>query len=378
MLASQGKPVDGRSPSASAFRSHCSSCSRSGFWCRCPRARWRPCSASAEPRSAVRSRVARARWPRAARASGPSAFEYGQPCEPQPATRDESGKHERAQRRQEPEPAAAARSIRAPAAARPRCSPRAACCARPTSTPSSRLIGPAPYERALLIEYLHKIQDAEGCLPAGHLQALAELMRLPMAEVYEVATFYAHFDVVGDGEPRPAAVTIRVCDSLSCMLAGAEALIARAAGETRRPTCAWCARRASAAANSRRPPRSATTTSTTPRRPSCAKPPPRATRTPHVPAYQDLAAYRAAGGYKVLDGLPLRRAQGRRRDRRAVRRRPARPRRRRLPDGAQVGPRARREGPAPDGRQRRRGRARHVQGPLLSRDASRTSSSKAC
>ena len=87
------------------------------------------------------------------------------------------------------------------------------------------LIGPGPYERALLIEYLHKIQDAEGCLPAGHLQGLAELMRLPMAEVYEVATFYAHFDVVGDGEERPAAVTIRVCDSLSCMLAGAEALI---------------------------------------------------------------------------------------------------------------------------------------------------------
>ncbi len=87
------------------------------------------------------------------------------------------------------------------------------------------LIGPGPYERALLIEYLHKIQDAEGGLPASHLHGLSELMRLSMAEVYEVATFYAHFDVVGDGEPRPAAVTIRVCDSLSCMLAGAEALV---------------------------------------------------------------------------------------------------------------------------------------------------------
>ena len=51
------------------------------------------------------------------------------------------------------------------------------------------LIGPPPYERALLIEYLHKIQDAEGCLPASHLHGLAEVMRLPMAEVYEVATF---------------------------------------------------------------------------------------------------------------------------------------------------------------------------------------------
>ncbi len=87
------------------------------------------------------------------------------------------------------------------------------------------LIGEPPYQRPLLIEYLHKIQDAEGCLPASHLHGLAELMRLPMAEVYEVATFYAHFDVVADGEPRPPAVTVRVCDSLSCMLAGAERLI---------------------------------------------------------------------------------------------------------------------------------------------------------
>ncbi len=87
------------------------------------------------------------------------------------------------------------------------------------------LIGPPPYARDLMIEYLHKIQDAEGCLPAGHLQALAELMRVSMAEVYEVATFYAHFDLVADGDERPPPVTIRVCDSLSCMLAGAERLI---------------------------------------------------------------------------------------------------------------------------------------------------------
>lgn len=89
------------------------------------------------------------------------------------------------------------------------------------------LIGDGPYERALLIEYLHKIQDAEGCLPAGVLQGLAELMRLPMAEVYEVATFYAHFDLVADDEERPAKTTIRVCDSLSCMMAGAEQLISK-------------------------------------------------------------------------------------------------------------------------------------------------------
>lgn len=87
------------------------------------------------------------------------------------------------------------------------------------------LIGPGPYERALLIEYLHKIQDAERCLPAGHLHGLAELMKLPMAEVYEVASFYAHFDIIADGAPRPPEITIRVCDSLSCMLAGAEDLL---------------------------------------------------------------------------------------------------------------------------------------------------------
>src|SRR5262245_6638187 len=83
-----------------------------------------------------------------------------------------------------------------------------------------------PRDRALLIEYLHRIQDKEGCLPEGQLHALAEELGIPMAEVYEVATFYAHFDVVAEGEPRPPKVTIRVCDSLSCMLAGAEKLLA--------------------------------------------------------------------------------------------------------------------------------------------------------
>jgi len=86
------------------------------------------------------------------------------------------------------------------------------------------LLGDRPRERALLIEYLHLVQDQEGCLPEGYLHALAEELRIPMAEVYEVATFYAHFDVVGEDEQRPPKVTIRVCDSLSCMLAGAEKL----------------------------------------------------------------------------------------------------------------------------------------------------------
>jgi len=86
------------------------------------------------------------------------------------------------------------------------------------------LLADRPRQRDLLIEYLHLIQDAHGALSAAHLAALAEEMRLPMAEVYEVATFYAHFDVLADGDSQ-APVTIRVCDSLSCELEGAQALL---------------------------------------------------------------------------------------------------------------------------------------------------------
>ncbi len=92
------------------------------------------------------------------------------------------------------------------------------------------LLGDSPRRRDLLIEFMHLIQDEYGCLSAAHLRALAEEMRLSMAEVYEVATFYAHFDVVKEGETRPPALTIRVCDSLSCELAGAQQL--KAALET--------------------------------------------------------------------------------------------------------------------------------------------------
>ena len=88
------------------------------------------------------------------------------------------------------------------------------------------LLGDRPRRRDLLIEHLHLIQDAKGHLPAAHLRALAEEMRLSMAEVWEVATFYAHFDPVREGEAPPPDLTIRVCDSLSCELAGSEALIA--------------------------------------------------------------------------------------------------------------------------------------------------------
>ncbi|MGR3761910.1 NAD(P)H-dependent oxidoreductase subunit E [Roseobacteraceae bacterium NS-SX3] len=86
------------------------------------------------------------------------------------------------------------------------------------------LLGDRPRNRDLLIEYLHLIQDAYGHISAAHIRALAEEMRTGQAEIYEVASFYAHFDVVKEGETPPPALTIRVCDSLSCELAGAQQL----------------------------------------------------------------------------------------------------------------------------------------------------------
>src|SRR5829696_5771454 len=88
------------------------------------------------------------------------------------------------------------------------------------------LLGDAPRRADLLIEYLHRIQDRHGCLQARHLVALASELKMAMAEVYEVATFYHHFDVIKEGDPLPPAITVRVCDSISCELAGAHELLA--------------------------------------------------------------------------------------------------------------------------------------------------------
>ena len=89
----------------------------------------------------------------------------------------------------------------------------------------SALLGDRPRRRDLLIEHLHLIQDKYGYLSAAHLTALAAEMKLSQTEVYEVATFYAHFDVVKEGETPPPVVTVRVCNSLSCAMAGAEHLL---------------------------------------------------------------------------------------------------------------------------------------------------------
>jgi NADH:ubiquinone oxidoreductase subunit F (NADH-binding)/NADH:ubiquinone oxidoreductase subunit E len=108
---------------------------------------------------------------------------------------------------------------------------------RPRRTPRGRQIDPRaadeiaallldrPRRRDLLIEHLHLIQDKYGHISAAHMAALAAEMKLSQTEVYEVATFYAHFDVVKEGETPPPPVTVRVCDSLSCVMAGADRLL---------------------------------------------------------------------------------------------------------------------------------------------------------
>src|SRR6201981_2431710 len=87
------------------------------------------------------------------------------------------------------------------------------------------LLGERERRRDLLIEHLHLIQDRYGHLSAAHLAALAQEMKLALTEVYEVATFYSHFDVVKEGETPPPPVSVRVCDSLSCAMAGSEHLL---------------------------------------------------------------------------------------------------------------------------------------------------------
>jgi formate dehydrogenase len=87
------------------------------------------------------------------------------------------------------------------------------------------LLGDEPRRRDLLIEHLHKIQDQYHAISAARLNALAEEMRLAPAEVFEVATFYHHFDVVKEDQDAPPAITVRVCDGLSCEMAGAQNLL---------------------------------------------------------------------------------------------------------------------------------------------------------
>ncbi|WP_448188179.1 NAD(P)H-dependent oxidoreductase subunit E [Azospirillum sp. sgz301742] len=162
------------------------------------------------------------------------------------------------------------------------------------------VLGGEPRRRDLLIEHLHRIQDAFGALSAAHLAALAEEMRLSQAEVHEVATFYAHFDVVREGEPAPPPVTVRVCDGLTCSLAGAEDLHAeltrRMAPARVRVAPAPCMGRCDTGPSvlvGRRPVDHATPD-------SVAAAVAAGRIEPDVPAYQDFDAYTAGGGYRLL------------------------------------------------------------------------------
>jgi len=162
------------------------------------------------------------------------------------------------------------------------------------------LLGGRERRRDLLIEFLHLIQDRYGCLSAAHLRALAEEMRLAQAEVYEVATFYDHFDVVKEGEGRPAPLTIRVCDSISCMLAGAEHLLGDLAAEVdprtirvmRAPCIGRCATAPAARIGDREVDHATGRGLLHMAREGDTE--------VVVPDYAGLDAYRAAGGYRLL------------------------------------------------------------------------------
>jgi formate dehydrogenase beta subunit len=161
------------------------------------------------------------------------------------------------------------------------------------------LLGDTPRERSLLIECLHRIQDAKGYLPASHLVALAHELRLAMTEVYEVATFYHHFDVVDANETPPPPVTVRVCETLSCQMAGAralhDALVAQGDANVRvlyAPCIGRCAE-APAAVVGRNPIDRAT-------RERVAEAVAARATEPPLPSYTGYAAYRKGGGYATL------------------------------------------------------------------------------
>jgi NADH:ubiquinone oxidoreductase subunit F (NADH-binding) len=164
------------------------------------------------------------------------------------------------------------------------------------------LLGDGSRERHLLIEYLHVIQDEFGQISSAHLAALADEMRLSFAEVFETATFYAHFDVIKEGGREIPALTVRVCDSLTCAMFGAEKLLAalqQGLGEhvrVVRAPCVGLCDVAPAVEVGHNFLKHATVTSV---KTAVA----RHDTHPHIPDYVDYEAYRAAGGYQTLQRL---------------------------------------------------------------------------
>src|SRR5437660_7397314 len=161
------------------------------------------------------------------------------------------------------------------------------------------LLGERERRADLLIEHLHLLQDHFGCLYARHLVALAEEMRLALAEVYEVASFYAHFDIVMDDETAPPPITVRVCDSLSCALFGGEKLIdelrARLGDGVRvvRAPCMGGCDKAPVVAIGHALHEHATAD-------NVAAAVAAGHAHPAIPAYPGLEQYRAGGGYRLL------------------------------------------------------------------------------
>jgi NADH:ubiquinone oxidoreductase subunit F (NADH-binding)/NADH:ubiquinone oxidoreductase subunit E len=162
------------------------------------------------------------------------------------------------------------------------------------------LLGERERRRDLLIEHLHLLQDRFGCLHARHLAALAEEMRLALVEVYEVASFYAHFDIVMDDEAPPPSLTVRVCDSLSCELAGApqllESLRAKLGDGVRvmRAPCMGGCHNAPVVAIGHVLHEHATVD-------NVAAAVSVGDTHPNIPGFVGLEAYRAAGGYRLLE-----------------------------------------------------------------------------
>jgi formate dehydrogenase beta subunit len=162
------------------------------------------------------------------------------------------------------------------------------------------LLGDRPRERHLLIEYLHLIQDEYGQISAAHLAALAEEMRLAFAEVFETATFYAHFDVVKEGERDVPALTVRVCDSLTCAMFGAEKLLGdlqKSLGEgvrvVRAPCVGLCDHAPAVEVGHNFVKRASVA--------SVKNAVAHRDTHPHIPQYIDFDSYRAAGGYQTLE-----------------------------------------------------------------------------
>src|SRR6478736_6035891 len=164
------------------------------------------------------------------------------------------------------------------------------------------LLGDRPRRRDLLIEHLHLIQDKYRQISAAHLAALADEMKLSFAEVFETATFYAHFDVVKEGEPDIAPLTIRVCDSLTCAMMGAEKLLHELQDKAgpgirvvRAPCVGFCDS-APVAEVGHRYVLNATSSQVL----DTAN---RGETDPVIPPYVDYDAYTKQGGYKLLAGL---------------------------------------------------------------------------